>query len=369
MARIRSSKPEWWKSAKWCRLPRDIRSTYKGIWEVMCDDEGRFLADPRQVKADVWPLDDDITPKKLSAWLASLSIVQITLPEKMGGGKAQAVELYEVDGVLYGYLAGFVEHQKVSHPLPSRIPIPPSLDRKAAGIIPETSGAPPELLRPEEERDVDVEGDVDSELDLESEEEGASGAPPVSPRVVLPREAETFLAQFYEPIGPIDSPSRKRYLNVKGQLYEVLDPLHPGPKLRGGTRAKARSVEHLVDTLKVVMKNPPPDRDLAIVWVLKKLLDPPKGPSESEAHKAAESRARDLEERYQRAAKAAGARWAHEHPAEYEPILKAVEANYRDARGAWVKLGKESELTQRCSKAAGFPPFEEWREQITEAVA
>lgn len=142
----------------------------------MCDDEGRFLADPRQVKADVWPLDDDITPKKLAAWLPKLAEVTVTSEE---GVKVPAVVLYEVDGVKYGFLPGFVKHQKISHPTPSTLPKPPSIVRNDSGAPPEDSGAAPEdsgtapdSFRPEVEEDVDVDKDLEEDIDVEEEVEG-----------------------------------------------------------------------------------------------------------------------------------------------------------------------------------------------------
>jgi len=218
-------------------------------------------------------------------------------------------------------------------------------------MIPTNIGTPPESFAPEEERRGEGLG---VGLGLGSGEEVV----PASPRVVLPREATAFLAMFYEPC--LTEKDRDRYKNVKGQLYDVLDPQHPGPKIKGGKRVKARSSEHLADTMKAVRKDPPPNRDLAIVWLLNKLLDPPKGPSETEVHKQTEQARVAVEERYQAARKSAGVQWAKEHPDEYEPIRKAVDANYRGKSGAFVKMAQESELTQRVAIACGFPSFEKW---------
>jgi hypothetical protein len=356
MGRIRTSKPEWWKSAKWCRLSRDVRSTYKGIWEVMCDDEGRFLADPRQVKADVWPLDDDITPKKLAAWLPKLADVMVTTPD---GVKSPAVIFYEVDGVRYGFLPGFVKHQKISHPTPSKLPKPPSIYKEDigsdSGEFPESlandSGAAPENLRPDKDRIGLGEG---LGLGLGSGEEA-------SPRVVLPHEAEQFLDLFYEPA--LSEPQRKRYRDVKRQLYDVIDPKHPGPKIRGGTRVKARSTEHLIDELNAVMKDPPPDRDLAIVWLLKRLTNPAKGPTVTERMKREEEKRTAIEERYFREARRAGIRWASQNRPGYEAIVGEIEERYRGQNNAFAHQAKESERIQKCAQAAGFPSFEEWLEK------
>lgn len=214
------------------------------------------------------------------------------------------------------------------------------------------------------------EGEVERETEVESEryvvpsrlkdQSGEERGNDSSPLVVLPHEATAFLAMFYEPA--FSPAQKKRYSDVKGQLYDVLDSKHPGPKIRGGTRVKARSVEHLTDELRGVMRDPPPDRDLAIVWLLKRLTNPPKGPSVTEKHKASEEAEREREAQYQDAARRAGIVWANENPDEYQKICTAVEDNYRDKSGSFVGVAKQSELTQRCSRAAKFPPFEKWIE-------
>jgi hypothetical protein len=223
MARIRSSKPEWWTSAKWCRLPRDLRATYKGIWEVMCDDEGRFLADPRQVKADVWPLDDDITPKKLAAWLPKIGAVAVTLDD---GARSQAIVFYDVEGVRYGYVAGFVKHQKISHKTPSKLPPPPEPRRKRSGTAPET--LPP---------DVDVDREMDVEVEKEKEttttDNGAREAEPEQPKAapgvvdlvaLFPREFYGDIQSFLAPMVP----ARKQAWVAN--LLAKLNGMHP-PKI------------------------------------------------------------------------------------------------------------------------------------------
>lgn len=161
MARIRSVKPVWWRSAKWCALPRDIRFTYKGMWEVMADDEGRFEADPRQVKAEIWPLDDDITPKRIAMWMAQIATVLIT--PKEGGPRIPALILYDVGGVQYGFLPGFIKHQKISNPTPSKLPNPPERFAKI-----------PQKMSKEEEE----EGKGEEGKGREKEEEGEAAPPP-----------------------------------------------------------------------------------------------------------------------------------------------------------------------------------------------
>lgn len=123
MARIRTAKPEWYNSPKWARWPRDLRSTYKGIWEKVCDDEGRFVADARLVKGELWALDDDLAADVIEGWLRQMTAIPVTMED---GTRSTALVFYEVDGVRYGLVTNFLKHQRVSHPTPSKLPPPPA---------------------------------------------------------------------------------------------------------------------------------------------------------------------------------------------------------------------------------------------------
>ena len=109
MARIRSAKPEFWTDPLMTSLSRDVRFTFKGIFEVCADDFGRFLGDPRLVKSQIWPCDDDLSVKRVSAILNQL--------DELG-----RIRLYKVGGVTYGQVVNWSKHQRVDHPSPSRIP-------------------------------------------------------------------------------------------------------------------------------------------------------------------------------------------------------------------------------------------------------
>lgn len=351
MARIRSAKPDFWTDPVMCSLSREIRFTFKGLWEVAADDFGRFLADPRVIKGQVWPLDDDITLKKLERFIE-------TLAEK---GR---IVLYVKDGVRYGYLPKWFKHQKVSHPTPSRFPDPPSgnpLDDFGSD-----SGNTPEQFQSDS---------VLSGAERIREERRGSGAeeptsaPPASllQALALPQGAIDLLSTFYEPA--LSEKQRDRYRDVVAQLWETLDPKHPGPKIRGGQRVKARDPSHLDFVCRRVLADPPIQRDMAIVFVLKRLTDPPPGPTPAEKHKAETDAAVAIEERYHRAAGKAAKRWAHEHPDEYAPIAAQVDAEYRMTEDSpFTRMAKESKLTQLCARAAGFPDFATWTQNPENAA-
>lgn len=344
MARIRSAKPDFWSDPLMCSLQRDVRFTYKGLWEVCADDHGRFLADARVIKGAVWPMDDDIKLGKIEQWLQLLA-------------EKDRIQLYIVHGVRYGFIRKWLDHQRVSHPKDSRHPAPPTDDfPKPSGGLPETiatdsvqSGA--DRIREELNRSGAEEiGRVAVREDLDED--------PPPPRVVLPRKAEEFLSMFYPALG---DRQRDRYLNVKRQLYDALDPKHPGVKIRGGARAHARSPQHFEECAAAVMKDPPMDRDMAIVFLLKKLTDPPKGPSAAEVAAERQQAVSRREEQYHTAMRQAGVVWAKEHPDDYERIRAEVDAQFRESSGSLIgKMARESALAQRCGRAAGFPDFATW---------
>ena len=60
MGRMRTIKPEFFRSRSIARCTREARLTFQGLW-CEADDHGRGIADARLLKGAIWPLDDDIT--------------------------------------------------------------------------------------------------------------------------------------------------------------------------------------------------------------------------------------------------------------------------------------------------------------------
>lgn len=114
MARIRSVKPELRRSLTVGEWPREVRYAWVLLWGYL-DDHGRGVDDMRLLKADLFPLDRDVTEKKLDAWL-----------ELMTSGEAPPLCRYDVDGHRYMHAVNWGDHQKVYHPKFSRIPYCPN---------------------------------------------------------------------------------------------------------------------------------------------------------------------------------------------------------------------------------------------------
>jgi hypothetical protein len=101
LARIRTIKPEFFKhgdlfdAEKETGLP--LRLAFAGIW-CLCDREGRFRWKPREMKLDVLPHDDVDFSRVLDALATRGFLVQ-----------------YECDGVMYGWVPSFKQHQNINN--------------------------------------------------------------------------------------------------------------------------------------------------------------------------------------------------------------------------------------------------------------
>lgn len=100
MARIRTIKPEFFRSRSLARCSRDARLTFAGMW-CDADPNGRGVAEPRILKGAIWPLDDDITPDIIADHLDELSREHITI--------------YAVDGETYYEVRNWEKHQAASY--------------------------------------------------------------------------------------------------------------------------------------------------------------------------------------------------------------------------------------------------------------
>jgi hypothetical protein len=112
MARIRTIKPAFWGDDKTSQLSRDARLLFVGLIS-MADDDGRFLASHSAIAGYVFPNDEDITPKRLAAWLDEIASLKLII-------------LYTCGRVRYGTIPKYRRHQRISRPTPSVLPLPPT---------------------------------------------------------------------------------------------------------------------------------------------------------------------------------------------------------------------------------------------------
>ncbi|GAA1765945.1 hypothetical protein [Streptomonospora arabica] len=145
MPRIRSIKPDFFKSLTIGNLSETARLTFIGLW-CYADDNGVAVDDARLIRSEVWPLDE--APEILQRIRDDLCEIE----------KAGLIVRYSYGGKPLLAMNSWYEHQKVSHPKEPRFPRPedtpqdeqppPDLrsrePRGDSGNPPEGSGEAPE---------------------------------------------------------------------------------------------------------------------------------------------------------------------------------------------------------------------------------
>lgn len=116
MARMRSVKPEFWADEDLAEeLCRDARLLYIGLWNL-ADEHARLRGDPRFIKGQIFPYDDDLDPKA----------IDVLLDQIADSGRAQR---YKVNGRSYLFLPKLARHQRLeAEKVPSRLPGPEEAD-------------------------------------------------------------------------------------------------------------------------------------------------------------------------------------------------------------------------------------------------
>jgi hypothetical protein len=112
MARIRSIHPDSCVSATLAKLSASQERTF---WRLLthCDDQGRARADWRLIKSSIYPLHDDMTPRKVGDDVAELATLGL-------------VEIYSADGKDYLQVSSWHEYQHPKRAMPSKLPpLPP----------------------------------------------------------------------------------------------------------------------------------------------------------------------------------------------------------------------------------------------------
>jgi hypothetical protein len=109
MARIRSVKPELRISLTATQWPREIRYFWVLLWGYL-DDHGYGIDEPRLIKPDCFPLDDDLTPDDIDKWLDIIA----------GAG---SICRFTVNGRRYLHAPKWADHQRPQHPAVPKYPV------------------------------------------------------------------------------------------------------------------------------------------------------------------------------------------------------------------------------------------------------
>lgn len=111
MARIRTIKPDFFKSERIDAFKSDtVRLLFVGLWTYV-DDYGRGRDDARLVRAEIFPLRDDMTTGEVEKMLVELT-------------EHGVIARYSVGGKRYLHVTNWDEHQRVSRPTESKFPPP-----------------------------------------------------------------------------------------------------------------------------------------------------------------------------------------------------------------------------------------------------
>lgn len=119
MARIRTIKPDFFRSKTVARLTAEERITFIGLW-CHVDDDGRCELDLELIKADVWPRSRSICDilTDLVALERESLIIHYVLTEP-----AVSAPTLLTDRSLI-CVTGFSEHQRINRRTPSKLPTP-----------------------------------------------------------------------------------------------------------------------------------------------------------------------------------------------------------------------------------------------------
>lgn len=106
MARIRTIKPDFWRNPELSSVSPEAALLAIGLLNI-ADDEGYFLAIPKLIDADIFPLREcSMNTHGLLKQLSNIGYI------KLFSGS---------DGRQYGLVVNFMKHQVISRPTPSKI--------------------------------------------------------------------------------------------------------------------------------------------------------------------------------------------------------------------------------------------------------
>lgn len=152
MARIRSIKPEFFRSITIATLSFGARLTFEGLW-CYADDQGRYRYEPGLLKGDVWPLDQQVTAEHVAGWV----------DEQLDAGLLCE---YSSGGRRYLHIVNWLEHQVIKNPSQPKWPACPRDQHggRSTPALPQDSPSPTPL-------------EVEVEVEVEEENYGGAKAP------------------------------------------------------------------------------------------------------------------------------------------------------------------------------------------------
>ena len=143
--RIRSIKPEFWRSEDIAKLDWHDRLLFIGLWSYV-DDNGVGRDNAAIITAELFALDGEFTEGSLSPHdiLSESSVrVQTGLSRLHNAG---LIERYRANGKRYLHVKTWERHQKINRPSPGRYPLPDDNSVEIHDILSESSVSPHNIL-------------------------------------------------------------------------------------------------------------------------------------------------------------------------------------------------------------------------------
>lgn len=125
MSRIRTIKPDTFRSETLADLTLAAERTFIGLWTEV-DDNGRYRDRAAVIHGALWALRPEHTVREVEADLAQLE-------------DANLICRYEVGGIKFLHLPSWKEHQRINRPSPSKLPPCPTCTEERGGTAPENT--------------------------------------------------------------------------------------------------------------------------------------------------------------------------------------------------------------------------------------
>lgn len=197
--RIRTIKPEFWRSDDVRRLPREVRLLFIGLWSYV-DDNGVGVDDYRQIAAELGAIEDDPIEFRdyVREGLATLSRSSSDI------SSVPVVVRYEVAGKRYLFITAWDKHQRVDKPGKPRYPRPPEA----------LTGGHTDCLQGFE----DASRDTRETLAPGTEEQGNRGIQTKTSSSSVPRKRGTRIPDDFTVTTEMVTWARDRVPHVDGRL-------------------------------------------------------------------------------------------------------------------------------------------------------
>ena len=112
MARIRTIKPEFWEDEKMASLPFGCRLLFIGMWN-QADDQGVVRANPKILKAKIFPYDENLRTSEIARWLDTLQASRMLIPVSYQNESYYLIRTFKTHQIIDKRYTRFIVPQEV----------------------------------------------------------------------------------------------------------------------------------------------------------------------------------------------------------------------------------------------------------------